>query len=635
MNRFICLFCCCLLPTAMTAQGLTQLEYFFGTDAGTGTGPTTTFTIPMDSINSITSVSTVSLAPGFHEIHYRVKDSNGTYSLYQTATFYINSSNPQASSTGISSLEYFFDSDPGTGNGPTSILSTPMDTLSSGAALVTNGLSPGFHTLNYRVKNETGVSSLFKKSTFYVQDSALLGSKPLIEMEFRIDGGPGVSTTGLATALNSVDTANVTLPLSFTLAPGFHSLVVRSRDSDGEWGLYQKRMFYVSDSAEYGPGSPLTGLEYFYDTDPGSGNGTFLAVGPTFSLDSIFALTTLSLGVGWHQLYTRVTDQDGAWSQIGTDSFQVLSGCSIPPPSLIVGGPTTFCSGDSVQLSVDPGFTSFQWSDGSTSSSIWAKDSGNYFVTVVDTAGCIGTSPVENITLLPTPMPVILVIGQSTEFCVGDSVGLITDGNHQSYLWSTGDTSTFLMATQAGSYSVTVTDEGCTGTSEPIQLFEYQPATPTVTQIASDTLQSSLTAYSYVWYFNFSVLPDTTRSIQAAQNGTYQVQLVDGSGCHSDKSEMFTFTTEGIEDLEGFATWRVFPNPGTGLFSISFESKRPASLILRLQNNLGQEILRQSIPSQAGHNEWRIDLTDQPDGVYHLLVESESGVGGIMILKKS
>ncbi len=633
MNRFICLFFCCLFPIAMTAQGLTELEYFFGTDAGVGSGPTTTFTLPLDSINSAASLSTAALSPGFHEIHYRVKDSNGTYSLYQTATFYINSSNPQASSTGISSLEYFFDSDPGTGSGPTITLTSPIDTLTSGAALVTNALSPGFHTLNYRVKNENGVSSLFKKSTFYIQDTSHTISDPLVEMEFLIDGGPAVSTTGLATVLNSVDTANVALPLSFPLNPGFHSLVVRSKDLAGDWGLYQKRMFYVSDSAEHGPGSPLTGLEYFYDTDPGSGNGTFLAAGPTFSLDSLFAMPTLSLGLGWHHLYARVTDQDGAWSLIETDSFQVLSGCSIPPPVLTVSGPTTFCHGDSVQLSVASGYSSYQWSNGATSSSIWVKDSGNYSVTVVDTAGCLGTSATEIITRLPSPMPVILTDG--TEFCIGDTVTLMTIGNHQSYLWSTGDTSTFLMATQAGSYSVTVTDDGCSGTSEPIQLFDYQPPTPSVIQIAADSLQSSISANNYVWYYNFSMLPDTTRSIKAIQSGTYQVQLVDGSDCHSDKSEMFMLTSEGIEDLEGLAAWRVFPNPGAGQFTISCEANRPVGLIFRLHNNLGQEIIRQTIISQTGLNEWRIDLTNQPDGVYHLLIESQEGSGGLTMVKRS
>lgn len=634
MNRFICLTICCLLTTVVNAQGLTELEYFFGTDVGVGSGPTTTFTLPLDSINSAASLSTPALGPGFHEIHYRVKDSNGTYSLYQTATFHINAANQQGSSGGISSLEYFFDSDPGTGSGPTITLTSPIDTLTFGAALVTNALSPGFHTLNYRVKDENGVSSLFKKSTFYIQDTSHTTSDPLVEMEFHIDGGPGVSNTGLATVLNSVDTAQVTLPLSFPLNPGFHSLVVRSRNSDGEWGLYQKRMFYVSDSAEYGPGSPLTGLEYFYDADPGLGNGTFLSVGPTSSLDSVLAYGIGGLGLGWHHLYTRVTDQDGAWSLVGTDSFQVLSGCSIPPPVLAVGGPTTFCNGDSVQLSVAPGYSSYQWNNGATSSSIWAKDSGNYSVTVVDTAGCLGTSPVEIISLLPTPIPVILIIGLSTEFCVGDSIGLITDGNHQSYLWSTGDTTSFLMASQAGSYAVTVTDEGCSGSSEPIQLFEYQPPTPAVAQITSDSLQSTIIAASYVWYFNFSLLPDTTRSIKAIQNGTYQVQVVDGSGCHSDKSEFFTFTTEGIEDLAGINTCRIFPNPGSGLFIISFESDKPQSLSIRLLNNLGQEIHHHSIRSQSGYNEWTVNLTDQPDAVYHLLIESETGMGGMTIVKR-
>lgn len=135
MNKLTCLFICCLLPVVTCAQGLTELEYFFGTDTGVGTGPSSTFTVPLDSINSQASIVTTSLGPGFHELHYRVKDSNGVYSLYQTATFHINAANQQGTSAGISSVEYFFDSDPGVGNGPSSNLGTPTDTMTSGSSL--------------------------------------------------------------------------------------------------------------------------------------------------------------------------------------------------------------------------------------------------------------------------------------------------------------------------------------------------------------------------------------------------------------------------------------------------------------------------------------------------------------------
>jgi hypothetical protein len=71
-----------------------------------------------------------------------------------------------------------------------------------------------------------------------------------------------------------------------------------------------------------------------------------------------------------------------------------------PRPIISAGGPLSFCAlrGESVDLSVDPGFASYQWMrnltdiPGETASSTTATISGTYVVVVTDADGCSGLS---------------------------------------------------------------------------------------------------------------------------------------------------------------------------------------------------------------------------------------------------
>lgn len=71
--------------------------------------------------------------------------------------------------------------------------------------------------------------------------------------------------------------------------------------------------------------------------------------------------------------------------------------------AFISGSDRTICEGDSVQLiaSFDP-TQSYVWNDGTTGNTIWAKDSGDYQVTVTKN-GCVRTSNVINVSYRTKP----------------------------------------------------------------------------------------------------------------------------------------------------------------------------------------------------------------------------------------
>jgi photosystem II stability/assembly factor-like uncharacterized protein len=73
-----------------------------------------------------------------------------------------------------------------------------------------------------------------------------------------------------------------------------------------------------------------------------------------------------------------------------------------PVPRISANRSTTICLDESVTLSAPPGYKQYQWSNGSTESSITVSTAGVYTVTVTDEFGCVGTSADVTVVVLDT-----------------------------------------------------------------------------------------------------------------------------------------------------------------------------------------------------------------------------------------
>ena len=62
---------------------------FFDNDPGISNGNAIANT-PADTTNDVFDVSTAGLEIGLHNIFFRFKDSNGTWSIYEGGAFFIN-----------------------------------------------------------------------------------------------------------------------------------------------------------------------------------------------------------------------------------------------------------------------------------------------------------------------------------------------------------------------------------------------------------------------------------------------------------------------------------------------------------------------------------------------------------------
>jgi len=151
----------------------------------------------------------------------------------------------------------------------------------------------------------------------------------------------------------------------------------------------------------------------------------------------------------------RVTD--GTGTSNGELNFTLLGGAS---STIAISGNQFVCTGQFYTLTGFPG-TSYQWSDGEMVNPIHASQSGDYWVNVVDTDGCMRSSDTVSIAILPDAAPMGQIAASSNTICIGDYVTLSSpsgDGN----MWSTNDNTQSITVTSAGNYTLTVTNAaGC------------------------------------------------------------------------------------------------------------------------------------------------------------------------------
>lgn len=167
-------------------------------------------------------------------------------------------------------------------------------------------------------------------------------------------------------------------------------------------------------------------------------------------------------------------------------------------PVAQVSGTNFFCPGDSVLLTATGG-TSYVWSDGQTTTSIYVHTPGNYTVTSSNSCGTIVSDPFF---VSQGTLPAAQLAGGNT-FCEGDSVLLTTTGG-DSYIWSTGTTGNTIYVTSPGNYFVTASNACGQSVSTTITVTEVLLPTPVITGNSSFCPGESLVltatgGTSYLW----------------------------------------------------------------------------------------------------------------------------------------
>ena len=215
--------------------------------------------------------------------------------------------------------EYFFDNDPGVGNGTPITLTNPADSINAQLSVPTTGLSIGIHTVYLRILNQDGSWSLTEGRTVNIQTDS---NVPTVagEIFFDDDPGPGNGIPLPPFPPNDPLILDVSLPMP-PLSPGTHGLFLRFMDQNGQWSTPEYRSVFLGRDFQL----PIVAAEYFWNTDPGIGQGLPLppqALGDTGLIEEFIPVPPLPLGD--HFLHIRVQSLDGAWSLFESRLSQYL-----------------------------------------------------------------------------------------------------------------------------------------------------------------------------------------------------------------------------------------------------------------------------------------------------------------------
>jgi len=171
--------------------------------------------------------------------------------------------------------------------------------------------------------------------------------------------------------------------------------------------------------------------------------------------------------VGYEWLPTSQTDQSvlltaGTYSAVVTHytgctdtiTFQVNQVANPPQPTIDVSGPTQFCEGESVVLSVTTWYPYYEWNTGSVSDEITIFEGGTYVVSIEDWIGCSSSS--NSVQIIVDPLPTAAFSPNLTMFDI-EFNNLSYDAT--SYEWNFGDGTTSIDFEPTHSFSTSDTLE--------------------------------------------------------------------------------------------------------------------------------------------------------------------------------
>ncbi|MBL4755903.1 MAG: T9SS type A sorting domain-containing protein [Flavobacteriales bacterium] len=110
--------------------------------------------------------------------------------------------------------------------------------------------------------------------------------------------------------------------------------------------------------------------------------------------------------------------------------------------------------------------------------------------------------------------------------------------------------------------------------------------------------------------------------------GTHTIMYAytDSNNCSDSISESVNVSLcTGIEQPGIIEGLKIFPNPNTGEFTLIMSITQPENLVLKLLNNLGQEIYTERLTQFKGSYEKQFDLSEYPVGAYNLRIISNQG----------
>ena len=307
--------------TPLTARDIRvqQGEFFFDSDPGEGSGaPLLAFDGDWNAALESGIASVASPAVGDHLLYVRMRAADGLWSNEYKTVLHVSPDLP-VRAVAIQAAEYFWGTDPGEGAGlPMLAFDGAFDSALEQADIASNGATLGDNVLGVRVRGADNNWSATYRSIVHVGPALTLRDVHVQQGEYFFDSDPGEGNGTVLTAFNGAWDEALEQGLADGPSPavGDHLLYVRMRGADGQWSNAYRTVLHVGAPLAARPVAVQSG-EYYWDTDPGAGNGL-----PLYAEDGAFdeALETAMRGItdelaaGPHLLGVRMLGSDGGWS---------------------------------------------------------------------------------------------------------------------------------------------------------------------------------------------------------------------------------------------------------------------------------------------------------------------------------
>ena len=321
----------------------------------------------------------------------------------------------------------------------------------------------------------------------------------------------------------------------------------------------------------------------------------------------------------------------GSYYVIVTDSLECIAYTSVDiaqPEAIIARANVTdeVCYGDengTIDVTVSGAFPPFtyDWSHGSTESTLKELAPDEYTATITDANGCTTTISVA----VREAGPINLPINGDTLVCFGAEGSLEVTEEFVQYLWSSGDTTQTITWTTSDIYTVTVTnDQGCT-------------ATATVTTTVNEELEATISQeddifilvvkggkapYTYLWSTG-----DVTEKVEPESAGTYYVTVTDRNGCTVVAEADFTVSTK--EQVSGLPV-HVYPNPSSNVLYIALP-ELAGEAIIRIYDGARRLITEQR---ESTSGVVKADISQLVPGTYILQVQNKNDYYRTKVVKQ-
>ena len=308
----------CLMSLLLCAAGsLAQLhtivdaEYFWDTDPGPGGGTPIAIAAGETAIFDGDLISTAGLSRGQHLLNVRVQRDDGAWGESTRRKVFIGIGSD------MDAAEVFFDSDPGKGNG-TAVGISPEGIIDETAFSVPD-VERGFHKMYLRCFSN-GTWSAPVANVLRVGSAWIDGA----EVFFDTDPGEGNGYTFDVTPGPDVVAQDSTVSVAAS-GTGFHKVYMRFRGG-GVWSFPKSQTLRINPEAAGGI-NHIAGGEFFFDVDPGEGNGCPLIAedGEFDNLEETMRRYVIgsSVSAGEHIVYFRVIDAGGRWYNTVRDTVVV------------------------------------------------------------------------------------------------------------------------------------------------------------------------------------------------------------------------------------------------------------------------------------------------------------------------